>query len=174
MGHTKYDAIEEYLNIVCPQEKYLKYNEESTKASRLPYEEFVKKDKELKKKYGIVLLDDVLYNEKEGKKFNDWFENRISPFNILDHGKDNYSLFVFESSFSDLFSRRKVKSGYDFEKQIQDYVDDVLPHLNNSLTYDSEAGMFCVYSNDIRNLEELAYSFKNSLMGKNKEHDINI
>ena len=64
----KYDAIEDYLNVISPSSQYRIYDEELRKLSNLDYENFDTINKELKSKYGITLLSDVLYNENNWKK----------------------------------------------------------------------------------------------------------
>lgn len=95
LGFEKFDMIQKYLDKVSPIEKYDKYDEELKKFHKLPYEEFAKKDKELKQKYGIVLLSDVLYKIDEWKKYDKWFNEEykkrkveiidvdISPFDDI-------------------------------------------------------------------------------------------
>lgn len=74
IGQEKYDAIEDYLDEVCPKENYDKYNEELRKLPNLPNEEWLRKKEELEEKYGIIFLDDILYNSKEWDKFEAWYE----------------------------------------------------------------------------------------------------
>lgn len=73
IGLEKFDTIQRYLDKVSPIENYDKYDEELRKNNKLSYYEFVQKDKELKQKYGIVLLSDVLYKVEEWKKYDKWF-----------------------------------------------------------------------------------------------------
>ena len=72
IGHDLYDSIDNYLKEVSPQEQYEKYNKELT-STNIPIESFAKRDEELKKKYGIVLLSDVIYNRDEWNKYFTWY-----------------------------------------------------------------------------------------------------
>jgi len=76
IGAKKYDSIEEYLDEVCPQSNYDKYNKELNSLIDIPTEEWLKKKSELEKKYGIVFLSDILYKSEEWEKFETWYENR--------------------------------------------------------------------------------------------------
>jgi len=71
IGHKKYNAIDKYLNIMCPQSNIDKYNEECKK---LIFTEWLEKEKELKQKYNIIYLSDILYNPIEWAKFEKWYE----------------------------------------------------------------------------------------------------
>lgn len=77
MGHEKYDTIEKYLDIVCPQSKYEEYDRESKKLLMLSGDEWLNKDKDLKEKYGIVLLSDVLYKPEVWGKYDKWFNEEF-------------------------------------------------------------------------------------------------
>lgn len=83
IGHEKYDMIEKYLDIVCSKENLNKYYEELNKAIK---EDSTTKwndiDKALKQKYGIILLDDVLYKRKEWSKYECWYNENCLHRNI--------------------------------------------------------------------------------------------
>ena len=76
IGTKKYDAIEEYLNEICPNSQYDKYNKKLNSLIDLSTEEWLQKKAELEKEYGIVFLSDVLYKPEEWEKFETWYENR--------------------------------------------------------------------------------------------------
>ena len=76
IGTKKYDAIEEYLNEICPNSQYDKYNKKLNSLIDLSTEEWLKKKTELEKEYGILFLSDVLYKPEEWDKFENWYENR--------------------------------------------------------------------------------------------------
>lgn len=78
IGHKKYDAIEVYLNEICPPDKMKSYEQELKKIEDLEIKEWTRQKKELEQKYGIVFLDDVLYKEEEWYKFENWYKNYIS------------------------------------------------------------------------------------------------
>lgn len=77
IGHEKYDMIEKYLDEVSPQEDYDKYEEELRLYKDLPYDEWDIKEKELRKKYGVILLSDILYKKNEWEKYENWYNEKI-------------------------------------------------------------------------------------------------
>lgn len=82
IGAKKYDAIEEYLNEICPNCNYDKYNKKLNSLIDFPTEEWLKKKAELEKEYGIVFLSDVLYKPEEWEKFENWYESKIKKENF--------------------------------------------------------------------------------------------
>lgn len=78
IGPKKYDAIEKYLEEVCPKSNYDKYNKEINSLFNLPNDEWLKRKNELEKKYGIVFLSDVLYKPEEWEKFESWYNANIT------------------------------------------------------------------------------------------------
>lgn len=78
IGPEKYDAIEQYLDEVCPRSNYDKYNKELNTMLDYSTDEWLKKKAELEEKYGIIFLSDVLYKPEEWEKFEKWYENNIN------------------------------------------------------------------------------------------------
>lgn len=78
IGPEKYDAIEKYLDEVCPKSNYDKYNKELNSMLDYSTDEWLKQKKELEEKYGIIFLSDVLYKPEEWEKFEKWYENNIN------------------------------------------------------------------------------------------------
>ena len=160
----KYDAIEDYLNVVSPPSQYKKYEEELKKLSSLDYENFDIKNKELKNKYGITLLSDILYNEKNWNKYIKWFGKQLEPFKIIKHSDSLFSIILNEKDIDNsIFKYKFTGNGYDFENLFRSYVENKLPKLSNELRYDSEAGMFSAFSDSEKPLEKIAYYFNNDL-----------
>ena len=160
----KYDAIEDYLNVVSPPSQYKKYEEELKKLSSLDYENFDIKNKELKNKYGITLLSDILYNEKNWNKYIKWFDKQLEPFKIIKHSDSLFSIILNEKDIDkSIFKHKFTGNGYDFENLFRSYVENKLPKLSNELRYDSEAGMFSAFSDSEKPLEKIAYYFNNDL-----------
>ena len=160
----KYDAIEDYLNVVSPPSQYKKYEEELKKLSSLYYENFDIKNKELKNKYGITLLSDILYNEKNWNKYIKWFGKQLEPFKIIKHSDSLFSIILNEKDIDkSIFKYKFTGNGYDFENLFRSYVENKLPKLSNELRYDSEAGMFSAFSDSEKPLEKIAYYFNNDL-----------
>lgn len=160
----KYDAIEDYLNVVSPPSQYKKYEEELKKLSSLDYENFDIKNKELKNKYGITLLSDILYNEKNWNKYIKWFGKQLEPFKIIKHSDSLFSIILNEKDIDkSIFKYKFTGNGYDFENLFRSYVENKLLKLSNELRYDSEAGMFSAFSDSEKPLEKIAYYFNNDL-----------
>ncbi len=160
----KYDAIEDYLNVVSPPSQYKKYEEELKKLSSLDYENFDIKNKKLKSKYGITLLSDILYNEKNWNKYIKWFDKQLEPFKIIKHSDSLFSIILNEKDIDkSIFKHKFTGNGYDFENLFRSYVENKLPKLSNELRYDSEAGMFSAFSDSEKPLEKIAYYFNNDL-----------
>ena len=170
----KYDAIEDYLNVVSPPSQYKKYEEELKKLSSLDYENFDIKNKKLKSKYGITLLSDILYNEKNWNKYIKWFDKQLEPFKIIKHSDSLFSIILNEKDIDkSIFKHKFTGNGYDFENLFRSYVENKLPKLSNELRYDSEAGMFSAFSDSEKPLEKIAYCFNNDLKN-NKDFIISL
>ncbi len=88
IGHKKYNAIDIYLNEICPPDKMKSYEQELKKIEDLEIKEWTKQKKELEQKYGILFLDDVLYKE-EWNKFEEWYKNYISKEVMVNKQKTN-------------------------------------------------------------------------------------
>ena len=89
IGHKKYNAIDIYLNEICPPDKMKSYEQELKKIEDLEIKEWTKQKKELEQKYGILFLDDVLYKEEEWNKFEEWYKNYISKEVMVNKQKTN-------------------------------------------------------------------------------------
>ncbi len=101
IGHKKYDAIEVYLNEICPQDNWKTYKKELKKIDHLEINEWEKQKKKLEKKYGIVFLDDILYSEEGWKKFEEWYKSYSKPKEILEIkaiGIDNWDRPVYKDN----------------------------------------------------------------------------
>lgn len=92
IGHDKFDSIDEYLSILCPEEQYEKYEKELQTINKLPYEKWVEKKKELEAKYNIVYLSDILYKPEYWEKYEEWYnENHLHrKVDIVDTWKSDY------------------------------------------------------------------------------------
>ena len=94
IGADKYNAIEKYLDIVCPQDKCDKYYEAVNKNVDLPIEKQIFKQKKLEKEMGIILLSDVLYKKEEWDKFDKWYNEdylhrKVEILNIWESSHDD-------------------------------------------------------------------------------------
>lgn len=73
IGHEKYDMIEKYLETICSQNNINKYFKEMNKIWKFPPIEWNDRADRLKKKYKIVLLDDILFKNEELAKYEIWY-----------------------------------------------------------------------------------------------------
>lgn len=106
IGAEKYDAIDKYLEEVCPQSNYNKYNKELNSLIDIPPDEWLRKKKELEEKYGIIFLSDVLYKPEEWDKFESWYKENSKTYviEIWENNADRNDGFgqVLEEKFKDL------------------------------------------------------------------------
>lgn len=75
IGAKKYNAIDLYIEEICSTERRNQYKKELKKIDHLDINEWEKEKKKLEQKYGIVYLDDILYNEEGWKKFEKWYKS---------------------------------------------------------------------------------------------------
>lgn len=132
MGSIRYDVIGDYLNEVNKN-----------------------RDSEL-------FLSDVLYKEAEYKKYETWFNNLISPFKIYDCENGQFSVSLDQSDYwydwvEETKSNIPYGDGHCYNDAFYDYLGKISKTLNHKLNYDSENGMFCIYTDDIRIADEVAY-----------------
>lgn len=73
IGHEKYDMIENYLESICTQDNIDQYFKEMNTIWKLPPTKWNDKANQLKEKYGVILLDDVLHKSEEWAKYEDWY-----------------------------------------------------------------------------------------------------
>jgi cephalosporin-C deacetylase-like acetyl esterase len=77
IGSKKYDAIQKYLDKISPQEKHDAFENDLRiyeKSADYSPDNWHNKRDELKKKHGVVFLDEVLYNQQEWAKFDAWYK----------------------------------------------------------------------------------------------------
>ena len=82
IGPEKYDAIEKYLDEVCPKSNYDKYNKELNSMLDYSTDEWLKQKKELEEKYGIIFLSDVIYKPEEWEKYEAWYNEKSKTYII--------------------------------------------------------------------------------------------
>lgn len=83
IGQEKYDAIDLYLNLICPQKNYDLFFKECSKIYELPDDIWNEKLLELKDKYKVVFLSDILYKSKDWEKFDKWYREDYSHKKIV-------------------------------------------------------------------------------------------
>lgn len=82
IGPEKYNMIEKYLKTICNQNTVDKYFNELNTIWKLPPDTWNKKSEELKQKYGVILLDDVLHKPNEWIKYENWYNDKYLHRNI--------------------------------------------------------------------------------------------
>lgn len=143
MGSTRYDAIGDYLNEVNKD-----------------------RDSEL-------FLSDILYKKAEYEKYDAWFNKLIYPFKIFRLENGIFSVSLDQSEYwydwvGETKSNLPYGDGHCYNDAFFEYLEKLSSSLNNKLNYDSENGMFCVYTNDIRIADEVAYKLSNLYKDENK------
>lgn len=79
IGHEKYDMIEKYLDTICDKNNVDKYFKEMNSIWKLSPDKWNSKVNQLKEKYNVTLLDDVLYKSDEWAKYEEWYnENHLN------------------------------------------------------------------------------------------------
>lgn len=143
MGSTRYDAIGDYLNEVNKN-----------------------RDSEL-------FLSDILYKKAEYEKYDAWFNKLIYPFKIFRLENGIFSVSLDQSEYwydwvGETKSNLPYGDGHCYNDAFCDYLGKVSKTLNNKLNYDSENGMFCVYTDDMRIADEVAYKLSTLYKDENK------
>lgn len=89
-----------------------------------------------------------------------WVEYKGKASVVLDAGI--YLQEVFDARADQGFEG----SGYDWESLAKVFLEEKLQDLIEKVKFDSEAGMFCVYSNDKAALQTFIQSFKRACEDK--------
>lgn len=82
IGHEKYDMIENYLDTICTKDNIDKCFKEMNTIWKLQPTKWNDKANQLKQKYGVILLDDVLHKSEEWVKYEDWYNKNHLHRNI--------------------------------------------------------------------------------------------
>lgn len=142
IGHKKYDAIEKYLDIICPQEKCDKYSEAVNRNVDLPIERQIFEQRKLEKDMGMVFLSDILYKPEEWKKFDKWYNEDYL------HRKAEV-LNIWESSLGDVRGNANL---YVNNKLIANIIipisyDEIEEKTGNIYDYNEEVVKSLIYDN---------------------------
>lgn len=94
----------------------------------------------------------------------DNFDIQIKPFFWVEH-RNNVSVCLNVGEYkTKIFHVRKDDcfegNGYDWSSLAQVFLNELMPELANSVRFDSEADMFCAYSDDRDALKTFILSFK--------------
>ena len=94
----------------------------------------------------------------------DNWKDRIKPFAWIEYN-GSFSVCLDAGEYLQmLFDARADEgfegSGYDWESLARVFIEERCPELSDKLEFDSEAGMFCVYSEDDNALKDFICQFK--------------
>ena len=98
------------------------------------------------------------------------FQAEIVPFLWVDH-EDSASVCLNVGEYiQDVFDTRADEgfegSGYDWESLAQVFLKEKMPELIEKVNFDSEASMFCAYSEDKTALKDFIVGFKTACENK--------
>lgn len=98
------------------------------------------------------------------------FKNEIAPFFWVEHEGSASVCLTANEYLQEVFDTRADEgfegSGYDWESLAKVFLDEKLSDLIEKVNFDSEAGMFCVYSKDKEALQEFIRCFKKACENK--------
>ena len=145
IGEKKYNDIDVYLQEICPKENWNQYKQELKKIDNLEINEWEIEKKKLQQKYGIVFLDDILYNEDGWGKFEKWYEKYEQNMkNEKKHKIINGYLICKEGTWCEVTKNGEhifdgnVDENMTFEQIYQEINKEVVFSLNGKeiLSYD--------------------------------------
>jgi len=145
IGEKKYNAIDVYLQEICPKENWNRYKQELKKIDNLEINEWEIEKKKLQQKYVIVFLDDILYNEDGWGKFEKWYEKYEQNMkNEKKHKIINGYLICKEGTWCEVTKNGEhifdgnVDENMTFEQIYQEINKEVVFSLNGKeiLSYD--------------------------------------
>ena len=94
------------------------------------------------------------------------FNDKIAPFTWIKHddGSSSVTLYASKKYKKELFQTRRREgfsgSGYDWESLAQTLIQEIAPEFRESISFDSEKGMFCAYSHNSNELQRFAVLLK--------------
>ena len=91
-------------------------------------------------------------------------EEEIDPFYLSEYdgsysvclNTGDYKNEIFEARYEEGF----LGNGYDWQSLAVVFINEKMPELEEKIEFDSEAGLFCAYSNDKSVMEQFAIAFK--------------
>lgn len=98
------------------------------------------------------------------------FKKEISPFTWVEY-KGTVSVCLnageyLQEIFDALADKGFEGSGYDWESLAKVYLAEKRPDLVDNINFDSEAGMFCAYSENTEAMQEFIHDFKDACADK--------
>lgn len=105
------------------------------------------------------------------------FENKILPFTLMSFEESSsLCLYANHKYKNNIFKLRKNDgfkgNGYDWELFAKVVLNERLVEYNDVIKFDSEGGMFCAYSTNLKALEEFAIILKDICENENIMKDI--
>ena len=98
------------------------------------------------------------------------FEKEIAPFFWVEYDTGASVCLNVGEYLQDIFDTREdegfVGNGYDWESLAQVFLEEKCSDLQEKIDFDSEAGMFCAYSNDKEALSDFILRFKKTCEDK--------
>lgn len=133
---------------------------------------------------GIIKLNMKNQNEIPLPMELEIFNKSIAPFEILDHGSKYSFVLHKRNKYDKAFAEyRAVASnsaklgnangnGYDWEILLKNYISETGPANIPTLKYDSEAGLFCAYSEELDKLKIWQLNSEHSVTVRNDSKDL--
>lgn len=88
-------------------------------------------------------------------------KKQILPFVWVEHEEKASVVLDANGYLQEVFDAQGFEgSGYDWEGLAKVFLDEECSDLSERIDFDSEAGMFCVFSEDTEALQEFICSFK--------------
>ncbi len=169
IGTKKYDAINVYLEEICPTKIRNKYKQELKKINDLGINEWEREKKKLEQKYRIVYLDDVLYNEEGWKKFEQWYE-KYSKMKNEKEQIEKKEVDGFKDKINDFLQNNEKYKEFELQYIL---IDD--ENLNDSIAIAFKADEIIQinpYNMKIEDINEWAYNFDEDFFKKLEEDKV--
>lgn len=98
------------------------------------------------------------------------FKKEIAPFIWVEHEASASVCLDVGEYLQEVFRTRAEEGfegiGYDWQSLAKVFLHEKLPDFVEKVKFDSEAGMFCAYSEDTGALQEFVLGFKNACENK--------
>lgn len=104
------------------------------------------------------------------------FSNQIAPFLWMEHEEEASVCLYAGEYLQELFDARRgegfLGNGYDWESLARGWIREKAPELTDRIEFDSEAGMFCAYSEDREALRRFILGFKSACEDRDAIQDL--
>ena len=109
--------------------------------------------------------DSFIEPETNRNEEKDKFLKKIKPFE-WNEDEGNISLLLNtggyrQNLFDSLSEKGYSGNGYEWESLAQMFIKENMPEVLDSIQFDSEAGLFCLHSNNNRAIKKFALAFSN-------------